>query len=72
MNKSFNQLRRKTFAVIYRNPSTNFQALENALCYTLAKLKNQKLKYVVRGNIKYNLSSNYNNQKNRNYFNSRK
>ena len=55
-------------AVIYRHPSTNFQVFENALCNTLTKLKNQKPKYVVSGDITINYSA-FNNQKISNYFN---
>ena len=57
------------FAVIYRHPSTNFLAFKNALCNTLTELENQKLKYVVGGDINMNYLA-INNQKISNYFNS--
>ena len=57
------------FAVIYRHPSrpTYFLVFENALCNTLTELENQKLKYIVGGDININYSA-INNQKISNYF----
>ena len=57
------------FAVIYRHPTTNFQAFENALGNTLTELENQKLRYVVSGDVNINYLA-INNQKISNYFNS--
>ena len=59
------------FAVIYRHPSrpTYFLVFENALCNTLTELENQKLKYIVGGDININYSA-INNQKISNYINS--
>ena len=57
------------FAVIHRHPSTNFLVFENALCNTLTELENQKLKYVVNGDININHLAIIN-QKFSNYFNS--
>ena len=41
------------FAVISRHPYTNFLDFVNALCNTLTELGNQKLKYIVSGDINY-------------------
>ena len=41
------------FAVIYRHLCTNFLVFENVLCNT-TELENQKLKYVVSGDININ------------------
>ena len=57
------------FAVIYRHPYTNFLDFENALCNTLTELENQKLKYIVSGDININYLE-INNIKISNYFNS--
>ena len=57
------------FAVIYRHPTTNFQAFENALGNTLTELENQKLRSVVSGDVNINYLA-INNQKISNYFNS--
>ena len=57
------------FAVIYRHPTTNFQAFENVLGNTLTKPENQKLRYVVSGDVNINYLA-INNKKISNYFNS--
>ena len=57
------------FTVIYRHPTTNFQAFENALANTLTELENLKLRYVVSGDVNINYLA-INNQKISNYFNS--
>ena len=69
MERNFNQPRQYNFAVIYRHPCTNFLDFENALCNTLTESENQKLKYVVSGDININYSA-INDTKINNYFNS--
>jgi len=46
----------KTFvlAVIYRHPSTNFLSFQNKFCDTLLSLENQKISYVICGDININ------------------
>ena len=56
-------------AVIYRHPETNFQTFEISLTNLLIELENQKLNYVVCGDININ-SLALNNTKIKNYLNS--
>ena len=56
-------------AVIYRHPETNFQTFEISLTNLLVELENQKLYYVVCGDININ-SLALNNTKIKNYLNS--
>ena len=56
-------------AVIYRHPETNFQTFEILLTNLLVELENQKLNYVVCGDININ-SLALNNTKTKNYLNS--